>query len=82
MWYLLLDASGNILKKYPDPMAAREKDRPNLVKTYEWPLDKDGQPLPKSVCKLTKTKKKIKNADGIDIDVDGDVTASVKGIQA
>jgi hypothetical protein len=73
LWYLLLDGN-NILKKYPDQMAAAPKDRANLLKVYDWPVDGNGNNIPKSQCKITKNKKTIKDKENRDIEVDGDVS--------
>jgi|GEM_PF-6262331 len=81
LWYLLLDGN-NVLKKYPDVMAAAPKDRINLLRVYDWPVDVGGNNIPKSLCSVTKAKQKIKDKQGedIDIDIDATVNAPAKGI--
>jgi hypothetical protein len=58
----------DIDKRYLDPMQAYPKDRAALVKIHLWPNGKK-----KSECKFKADKKKIKDLDNKDIDVDGDV---------
>lgn len=73
-WWVLPDTEGNILKKYPNPDAGGEKNKSALVRIYDWPVDGQGQPLPKNMCKLTKGKKTVK-IENKDHTFDGEVKA-------
>jgi hypothetical protein len=69
MMWLKLNGT-DIDKRYLDPMQAYPKDRAGLVVIHLWPNGKK-----KSECKFKAGKKKIKDQDNKDIEVDGDIEA-------
>ena len=72
MWYILVDASDNVMKKYVDPISCSPKDRTNLLKVQNWPNGKR-----KSEVKLKKEKKNVTES-GVSVEVDGDLIDKIK----
>lgn len=71
MWYIKLMANGSDINKwYLDPMQGYPKDRGLLAKVHLRPEGKR-----KSECTYNPGKKTIKDQDGKDIEIDGEVKA-------